>query len=58
MNDKTPIPCEHCSGTGIKAGNPCRECRGKGYRLLAGGKSRATPRGQDRLAGRRARRNN
>lgn len=37
MNEKTPVPCQHCRGTGLKAGIECRECNGKGYRLLIGG---------------------
>jgi hypothetical protein len=36
MNEKMPVPCQHCHGTGLKAGIECRECKGKGYRLLIG----------------------
>ena len=38
MNDKMPVPCEDCHGTGINAGIECQECRGKGYRVVIAGK--------------------
>ena len=38
MNEKVPIPCELCRGTGLTAGIECRECEGKGHRVLIGGK--------------------
>jgi hypothetical protein len=37
MNEKLPIPCEPCHGTGLIAGIECNECRGKGHRVLIGG---------------------
>jgi DnaJ-class molecular chaperone len=46
MNDKLPMPCQHCHASGLRAGVECRECAGKGYRLLVNGKEMA-PR-QDR----------
>ena len=30
MNDKMPVPCEHCHGTGVSKGIECSECGGKG----------------------------
>ena len=33
MDEKLPIPCEHCKATGLFKGSDCRECGGKGYRL-------------------------
>jgi hypothetical protein len=41
MNDKMPAPCEHCRATGLFGGGECRECDGKGYRLIIDG--RVTP---------------
>ena len=38
MNDKMPVPCEHCHGTGIQGGIECRECGGKGHRVIVAGK--------------------
>jgi DnaJ-class molecular chaperone len=38
VNDKMPVPCEHCRGTGIIAGIECRECRGKGHRVVVAGR--------------------
>jgi DnaJ-class molecular chaperone len=38
MNEKVPIPCERCRGTGLIAGIECKECEGKGHRVLIGGK--------------------
>ena len=38
MTEKLPVPCQHCHATGLKAGAECRECAGKGYRLLVDGK--------------------
>jgi DnaJ-class molecular chaperone len=29
-NEKIPIPCENCHGTGIVRGIECRECLGRG----------------------------
>jgi DnaJ-class molecular chaperone len=43
MPDKLPTPCEHCKGTGLSHGVECRECRGKGYRLILNGPSAAGP---------------
>jgi DnaJ-class molecular chaperone len=37
MNEKIPIPCEHCHGTGLIAGIECMECHGKGHRVVIGG---------------------
>ena len=37
MTEKLPAPCEHCKGTGLLHGVECRECRGKGYRLIVNG---------------------
>ena len=37
MNEKLPIPCERCHGSGLFAGLECEECRGKGYRLSIDG---------------------
>ena len=36
MNEKLPIPCERCHGSGLFAGLEC-EGRGKGYRLSIDG---------------------
>jgi DnaJ-class molecular chaperone len=41
MSDKLPAPCEHCKATGLFGGSECRECDGKGYRLIIDG--RVTP---------------
>jgi len=41
MNEKLPAPCEGCSGSGLRHGAVCSECRGKGYRLIVHG--RQTP---------------
>ena len=38
MNEKIPIPCEQCHGTGLNAGIECIECHGKGHRVVIGGK--------------------
>ena len=38
MNEKIPIPCEQCHGTGLNAGIECSECQGKGHRVVIGGK--------------------
>jgi len=40
MTEKLPAPCEHCKGTGLSHGVECRECRGKGYRLIVNGSPR------------------
>ena len=37
MNEKLPIPCEHCRGTGIQSGLDCRECGGRGFRVMVAG---------------------
>ena len=37
MNEKLPIPCERCHGSGLFVGLECEECRGKGYRLSIDG---------------------
>jgi len=55
MTEKLPIPCEHCSATGIFHGSECAECRGKGYRLMIDGqittaRAPAPPRGPYRNA--------
>jgi hypothetical protein len=44
MEEKLPAPCEHCSATGIFHGIECAECRGKGYRLMVGGRLKPVPR--------------
>jgi hypothetical protein len=44
MEEKLPAPCEHCSATGIFHGMECAECRGKGYRLMVGGRLKPAPR--------------
>jgi hypothetical protein len=44
MEEKLPAPCEHCSATGIFHGIECAECRGKGYRLMVGGRLKPAPR--------------
>src|SRR5215204_1665300 len=38
MEEKIPIPCEHCHGTGVVRGIECRECQGRGHRVLVRGK--------------------
>ena len=38
MNEKIPIPCEQCHGTGLNAGIECIECHGRGHRVVIGGK--------------------
>jgi hypothetical protein len=38
MSDKLPAPCEHCKATGFFGGSVCRECDGKGYRLIIDGR--------------------
>jgi len=38
MDEKLPIPCERCKGTGVFQGATCDECGGKGYRLIVGGR--------------------
>jgi DnaJ-class molecular chaperone len=38
MDEKLPVPCEHCHGTGIQAGLECRECGGRGHRVVVAGK--------------------
>jgi DnaJ-class molecular chaperone len=38
MSDKLPAPCEHCKATGLFGGSECRECDGKGYRLIVDGR--------------------
>jgi DnaJ-class molecular chaperone len=38
VNDKIPVPCQHCHGTGINAGIECRECGGKGHRVVIAGR--------------------
>jgi len=38
MSDQQPAPCEHCKATGLFDGSECRECDGKGYRLIADGR--------------------
>jgi DnaJ-class molecular chaperone len=38
MSDKLPAPCEHCKATGFFGGSECRECDGKGYRLIVAGR--------------------
>jgi hypothetical protein len=38
MNEKLPVPCEHCHGTGVNAGIECRECGGKGHRVVIAGR--------------------
>ena len=48
MNEKLPIPCERCHGSGLSAGAECEECRGKGYRLSIDG--RPVPATKIRLA--------
>ena len=42
MNEKIPIPCEQCHGTGLNAGIECIECQGKGHRVVIGGNMIAT----------------
>src|SRR5262245_31228246 len=37
-NEKMPIPCEHCHGTGIIRGIECRECLGRGHRVVVAGR--------------------
>ena len=37
-NEKIPIPCEHCRGTGIIRGIECRECLGRGHRVVVAGR--------------------
>ena len=37
MSDKLPAPCQHCKATGFFEGSECRECDGKGYRLIVDG---------------------
>jgi RecJ-like exonuclease len=46
MDEKLPIPCEHCHGTGIQAGLECKECGGRGHRVVVAGKLQ--PNGQNR----------
>jgi hypothetical protein len=48
MTEKLPVPCQHCHASGLKAGVECRECGGKGYRLLVNGRELA-PRRQERV---------
>jgi hypothetical protein len=38
MSDKLPAPCVHCKATGFFGGSVCRECDGKGYRLIVDGR--------------------
>jgi hypothetical protein len=38
MSDKQPIPCEHCKAKGLFGGDQCRECGGRGYRLVSDGR--------------------
>ena len=38
MSDKLPAPCEHCKATGFFGGSVCRECDGKGFRLIVDGR--------------------
>ena len=37
MDEKLPIPCEHCHGTGIQADLECKECGGRGHRVVVAG---------------------
>jgi len=46
MNEKLPVPCEHCKGTGLSHGVECRECRGKGYRVFVLGALQPVPRAE------------
>jgi hypothetical protein len=46
MNEKLPAPCERCHATGQCAGLECHECRGKGYRLIVGGRVTASARSE------------
>jgi hypothetical protein len=54
MNDKLRAPCEHCKATGLFEGSECRECDGKGYRLIVDG--RVVPRKFERSGMTRRRR--
>jgi hypothetical protein len=38
MNNRIPVPCQPCQGTGLRQGAQCRECDGNGYRLMVDGK--------------------
>jgi hypothetical protein len=38
MNEKIPVPCQHCLASGQHAGLVCSDCGGKGYRVMIKGK--------------------
>jgi hypothetical protein len=52
-NEKIPIPCEHCHGTGIIRGIECRECLGRGHRVVVAGRVVPLARQQRQYTGRR-----
>ena len=52
-NEKIPIPCEHCHGTGIVRGIECRECLGRGHRVIVAGRVVPPAREQRGYKGRR-----
>jgi RecJ-like exonuclease len=37
-SEKIPVPCERCRGTGIVDGIECRECLGRGHRVVVAGR--------------------
>jgi DnaJ-class molecular chaperone len=41
-NEKVPVPCDRCRGTGINVGIECSECGGKGHRVMIGGNRSGT----------------
>ena len=44
MNEKIPIPCQACKASGLREGIACKECGGKGHRVIIGGQLAAPPR--------------
>jgi DnaJ-class molecular chaperone len=52
-NEKIPIPCENCHGTGIVRGIECRECLGRGHRVIVAGRVVPLSRQPHRYSGRR-----